>query len=70
MGGGRIIPRSLKTTENENCIKLFSTKAKKFFFVIDKPFIFAKNSFSKIKSMNCGRDVLILGQNVKIYSLV
>ncbi len=53
MGGGRIIPRSLKTTGNKNC---FQPKPKIFFKIIYDPFIFAKNSFSKIWSTNCDKD--------------
>jgi hypothetical protein len=46
MGGGRIIPRSPKTTGNE---KFFKPRPKIFLFkIIIDPFIFPKNSFSKI----------------------
>ncbi len=54
-GGGMIIPRSLKTTGNENCFK----PAKRPIFwlkIIYDPFTLAKNSFSKIRSINCDRD--------------
>jgi hypothetical protein len=54
MGGGSI-PRSPKTMGNENFFKPRPT----FFFlfkIIIGPFIFPKNSFSKIRSINCDRD--------------
>jgi hypothetical protein len=42
-----IIPRSLKTTGNKNCLK-HRLKFFLFFKIIYDPFTFAKNSFSKI----------------------
>ncbi len=58
MGGGMIVLHSLKTKGNKKNI-IFKLKY--------DPFIFAKKSLSKIWSINWDR-VLILGQNVKIYS--
>ena len=55
MGGGRIIPRSLKTTGNKNVFNL-GPNFFLFFKIIYDPFTFAKNSFSKIQSINCDRD--------------
>ncbi len=68
MGAGRIILRSLKTTGNKNC---FHEPRPKFFLqIIYDPFIFTKTSFSKTRSINSDRDsfMLIICQNVKIYS--
>ncbi len=45
MGGGRIVPRSLKTKGNKNC---FQTRQKKFFFKSDMtPLYFLKIVFRK-----------------------
>jgi hypothetical protein len=55
MGGGTIVPRSLKTKRNEKIVQ-----ARRNFFsflkIINDPFLFTKNSFSKIQSINCDRD--------------
>ncbi len=55
MGGATIIPHSLKTTRNE---KKISSWAKIFliFKIIYDPKIFTNNRFSKIRSINSGRD--------------
>ncbi len=52
MGGGRIVPRSLKTKENKNCLQ----PRPKIVLFLNHPFIFAKNIFSKIRSINCDKD--------------
>jgi hypothetical protein len=44
VGGGRIVPRSLKTKGNK---QIFQAKPKNLKKIIYDPFIFAKNSFSK-----------------------
>jgi hypothetical protein len=54
MAGGKIIPCSRKNTGNKN---LFQPRQKKSFLkIIYGPFLFAINSFSKIRSINCDRD--------------
>ncbi len=54
MGGATIIPRSLKTTRNE---KFFQDMPKTFlFFQSYMNLEYAKNRFSKIRSINSGRD--------------
>ena len=52
MGGGRIIPHSLKTMGNKNCFKPRPI----FFLNHNDPFIFPKIVFSKIRSINSSRD--------------
>ncbi len=51
MGGGMFVRRSLQTKQNK---KNFS-KLGQIFFEFD-PFIFAYNSFSKIRSINSDRN--------------
>jgi hypothetical protein len=54
MGGTTIIPRSLKTNQNK---KIFKIGQIFFIFkIIYDPLIFANNRFSKIPSINSGRD--------------
>ncbi len=53
MGGGIIVLRSLKTKENKKNFKLGQKK------IIYDYIIFAKNSFSKIQSINCDRNGFI-----------
>ncbi len=71
MGGGRIIPRSLKTKGNKNC---FQPKPKNLFLkscmtplYLLKILFFPKFDPLTVRGMALC-DVLILGQNVKIYS--
>jgi hypothetical protein len=55
MGGATIIPLSPRTTRNE---KKFQDRPKFCFIfqIIYDPYIFASNRFSKIRSINSGRD--------------
>ncbi len=55
MGGATIIPRSPRTTRNE---KNFQARPKKIFSskIIYDPKIFANKRFSKIRTINSGRD--------------
>jgi hypothetical protein len=53
MGGATIIPRSPRTTRNE---KKISRQGKIFLKIIYDPYIFAYNRFSKIWTINSGRD--------------
>ena len=68
MGGRKIIPRSLKTTGNKNCFQPWP----EIFFLnhtVYDPFIFAKNSYSKIRSINCDRNALCADLGPKCQNL-
>jgi hypothetical protein len=67
IGGGTIVPRNLRTKGNQkNFSKLF------FHSYIHDPFIIAKNSFFKIRSINYDGDGFMCGwgaQTVKVFSI-
>jgi hypothetical protein len=68
MGGATIIPRGSKTTRNG---KIFKIGQKIFIFkILYDPQIFVNNRFSKIRSINSGRDVFMWKSWAKISKFI